>query len=77
MEKKESYKHILPHFQHPGQSYFVTRTLKDAVPAKALERYTQKLEELKALKEIHKSQKSEKHIIDEISIEYNSTRKNT
>jgi putative transposase len=75
MEKKEFYRHILPHFQQPGQAYFVTWSLKDAVSPKALKRYTQKLEELKAQKEFHKSQKSEKHILDKISIEYNSTRK--
>lgn len=46
MEKKEAYRHILPHFQQPGQAYFVTWNIKDAVPPKALERYTQKLEML-------------------------------
>jgi len=48
MNKKESYRHILPHFQQPGQAYFVTWNLKDAVPPKALERYTQQLESLAA-----------------------------
>ena len=48
MEKKESYRHILPHFQQPGQAYFVTWNLKDAIPPKALIRYTQKLEILKS-----------------------------
>jgi putative transposase len=47
MEKKESYRHILPHFQQPGQAYFITWNLKDAVPPKALARYTQKLEMLR------------------------------
>lgn len=47
MEKKESYRHILPHFQQPGQAYFVTWNLKDAIPPKALARYTQKLEMLR------------------------------
>lgn len=47
MEKKEFYKHRLPHFQQPGQAYFVTWCLKDAVPKKALERYTKKLELLR------------------------------
>ena len=47
MEKKEFYKYNLPHFQQPGQAYFVTWSLKDAVPKKALIRYTQKLENLK------------------------------
>jgi len=44
LEKKESYKHALPHFQQPGQAYFVTWCLKDAVPKKALKRYTDELE---------------------------------
>ncbi len=48
MEKKEAYRHILPHFQQPGQAYFVTWNLNDAVPPKALARYTQKLETLSA-----------------------------
>lgn len=44
LEKKESYKHTLPHFQQPGQAYFVTWCLKDSVPKKALKRYTDELE---------------------------------
>jgi len=48
MEKKEFYRHYLPHFQQPGQAYFVTWCLKDAVPAKALQSYTLKLEMLKS-----------------------------
>src|SRR5665647_537075 len=47
MEKKESYHHILPHFQQPGQAYFITWCLKDAIPPKALQSYSQKLELLK------------------------------
>lgn len=48
MDRKEFYKHNLPHFQQPGQAYFVTWSLKDAVPKKALIRYTRKLELLKS-----------------------------
>ena len=48
MIKKESYKHLLPHFQQPGQAYFVTWCLKDAMPPKALKRYFQQLEILKS-----------------------------
>ncbi|MCK9411285.1 MAG: hypothetical protein M0Q53_03225 [Prolixibacteraceae bacterium] len=48
MEKKEYYRHVLPHFQQPGQAYFVTWNLKDAVPAKALERYSHQLEMIRA-----------------------------
>jgi putative transposase len=46
--KKESYKNILPHFQQPGQECFVTWCIKDAVPPKALERYTGQLEMLRS-----------------------------
>ena len=45
--KKEFYRHLLPHFQQPGQAYFVTWSLKDAVPKKALKRYSDELEKLR------------------------------
>ena len=45
--KKEFYRHLLPHFQQPGQAYFVTWSLKDAVPKKALKRYTDELDKLR------------------------------
>ncbi|MCF6332515.1 MAG: hypothetical protein L3J11_04445 [Draconibacterium sp.] len=48
MKKKEYYKHNLPHFQQPGQAYFVTWSLKDTVPKKALKQYSQRLEILKS-----------------------------
>ena len=45
--KKEFYRHLLPHFQQPGQAYFITWNLKDAVPKKALKRYSDELEKLR------------------------------
>jgi putative transposase len=45
--KKEFYRHALPHFQQSGQAYFITWSLKDAVPKKALKRYTDELEKLR------------------------------
>ena len=48
MDKKEFYQHDLPHFQQPGQAYFVTWNLKDAIPPKALERYSLQLERIRA-----------------------------
>ncbi|WP_372948171.1 transposase [Mariniphaga sp.] len=45
--KKEFYRHLLPHFQQPGQAYFVTWNLKDAVPKKALKRYSDELVKLR------------------------------
>ena len=70
MEKKEFYCHYLPHFQQPGQAYFVTWSLKDAVPAKALVSYTQKLEMLKAQIELQKACKSEIAVIENLQHEY-------
>lgn len=75
MEKKEYYKHILPHFQQPGQAYFITWNLKDAVPPKALSRYTHQLDEIKAQIETLERQKSEERIIRELRSNYNSIRK--
>jgi REP element-mobilizing transposase RayT len=54
MQKKESYKHILPHFQQPGQAYFVTWCLKDAVPVKVVAKYSKKLELLKHQIDFHR-----------------------
>ncbi|MBW6536734.1 MAG: transposase [Mariniphaga sp.] len=75
MEKKEAYRHNLPHFQQPGQAYFITWILKDAVPPKALFHYTQKLKILKSQIEFLKAEKREKQIIDELIFQYNLTRK--
>ena len=47
MPYKEHYRHILPHYQQPGQAYFMTWCLKNSIPPKALARYTKKLKELK------------------------------
>ncbi|MEZ5106773.1 MAG: transposase [Draconibacterium sp.] len=73
--KKEAYRNILPHFQQPGQAYFVTWILKDAAPKKALAIYTQKLELLKSQIEFHKNQNHEQKTIDDLSFQYNLTRK--
>lgn len=48
MPHKEHYRHTLPHYQQPGQAYFVTWCLKNAVPAHALKKYTQQLSILKS-----------------------------
>ncbi len=44
---KEFYRHLLPHFQQPGQAYFITWSLKDAVPKKALKRYSDEIKTLR------------------------------
>lgn len=48
MPHKEHYRLNLPHYQQPGQAYFITWCLKDAVPAHALKRYSEKLASLKS-----------------------------
>jgi len=73
--KKEAYRHNLPHFQQPGQAYFVTWILKDAVPPKAFPKYTNKLQQLRNQIELHKQKKSEKNFIDGLQKEYYSVRK--
>jgi len=75
MEKKEFYRHYLPHYQQPGQAYFITWSLKDAVPAKALHSYTLKLEMLKSHITMHKLEKSENSIIESLESEYNAVRR--
>lgn len=75
MEKKESYKNNLPHFQQPGQAYFVTWILKDAVPPKAFLSYTEKLKQLKVQINFHKQNESESKTIDSLKVQYYTTRK--
>ncbi|RIH63372.1 hypothetical protein D1164_19770 [Mariniphaga sediminis] len=73
--KKESYRHNLPHFQQPGQAYFVTWILKDAVPPKALSQYTKKLQQLKNQIDFQKQNKPEKQVVDDLKNQYYSVRK--
>jgi len=75
MEKKESYRNRLPHFQQPGQAYFVTWNLKNAIPPKALKRYTTKLSELKAQIEFQKAQKGDEKRIAALKTNYYSTQR--
>ena len=70
MEKKESYRHILPHFQKPGQTYFVTWNLHDAIPVKALARYTSELEILKSQIKFLEQQNPVSFEIEKIKQEY-------
>ena len=75
MEKKESYRHILPHFQKPGQTYFVTWNLHDAIPVKALARYTSELEMLKSQIKFCEQQKPIPFEIEKIIQEYQLVRR--
>lgn len=73
MHKKESYKHILPHFQLPGQAYFVTWCLKESIPAKEVKKYSIELELLKMQKEF--AEKHRSNNLDEIKRQIYNTRK--
>lgn len=75
MEKKESYRKHLPHFQQPGQSYFVTWNLKDAVPSKALESYMLQIEQLNSGIEIAKTNKTSEQTINELRFQRSIVRK--
>ena len=76
MEKKESYHHSLPHFQHPGQAYFVTWCLKDAIPQKALAEYTYKLKLLYTQIQYYKNKNVDDTILNSLKSEFNLIRKN-
>ncbi|HET6560053.1 MAG TPA: hypothetical protein VFG54_22185 [Prolixibacteraceae bacterium] len=71
---KEFHRHLLPHFQQPGQAFFVTWCLKDAIPIKAFKAYSEKIELLKARIEMNKREKVEKSIIDSLEREYKTIR---
>lgn len=73
--KKESYRNNLPHFQQPGQAYFVTWILKDAVPAKAFSNYTEAMQQLKNQIEFHQQKNSEKQVIEKLQKDFYSLRK--
>lgn len=75
MHKKEAYRHILPHFQQPGQAYFVTWNLQNAVPKKALVHYTQKLESLRNQIRLYQLQRADQAVINPIRFEMNLVRK--
>ena len=75
MPKKEYYKHILPHFQQPGQAYFVTWNLKDAIPPKAFFRYTRKLRELRNQIQFQTKQSAPADAINALKNDYQSVLK--
>jgi len=70
MAKKEAYKHMLPHFQQPGQAYFLTWSLIDAIPPKALEDYTHQLHQLGSNIEFAKKNKDTEEIFAKLKMDY-------
>ena len=75
MEKKEFHRANLPHYQTLGQAYFITWNLQDAIPAKALKDYTEKLQQLKISIESSQELEMPKKYINEKKLEYNIIRK--
>lgn len=75
MEKKEFTRRHLPHFQKPVQAYFVTWCLKDAVPAKAFEKYTLQLKQISSEIDIAEANGSDENTIQELKVKFSQTRK--
>lgn len=75
MEKKEAYRHMLPHFQQPGQAYFVTWSLIDAIPLKALEDYTHKLKQIKSNIELARKIQNNEEKLAGLQMEYTVLRR--
>jgi len=75
MEKKEFHRRHLPHFQQPGQEYFVTWCTKDAVPPKAMESYSKQLKEVRNQIDNAKSNNADDEIIMELKLKFSRTRK--
>ncbi|HHT22545.1 MAG TPA: hypothetical protein GXZ87_04425 [Bacteroidales bacterium] len=75
MEKKEYYRGNLPHFQQPGQSYFVTWVLHDAIPIGSMAKLSLKLSEInEKIKKLIKQEISDPEIPKLESI-YKATRR--
>ncbi len=75
MEKKESYRSNLPHFQRPGQAYFVTWSLDDAVPPKALPYYSLKMATLQSNIQLAIKNKMDEKSINQLMTDYYIIRK--
>ena len=76
MEKKELYRHSMPDFQQPGQAYFVTWSLFDAIPPKALVDYTDKLHQLYLQIQQFKKLNGDELLLNSLKLEFNLTRRN-
>ncbi|PWE00697.1 transposase [Marinilabilia rubra] len=73
--KKEHYRHRLPHFHSPGQTYFITWCLQSATPRHALGKYTFELESLQKKMELAKKGISHIDKIQLLKEEYRIMRK--
>ena len=75
MEKKEFHRANLPHFQQPGQAYFVTWNLQDAIPAMALKDYFEKLSEIRSSIDFAVKCNQSADSINGLKLEFNILRK--
>lgn len=75
MEKKEAYRHMLPHFQQPGQAYFITWSLIDALPPKALEVYTRQLRQITSSIEFARKNNNDNEALAKLKMEHSIMRR--
>lgn len=75
MEKKEFHRANLPHFQQPGQAYFVTWNLQDAIPAMALKDYSEKLSVIRSSIDFAVKYSQSSEYINGLKQEFNILRK--
>jgi putative transposase len=66
---------MLPHFQQPGQAYFVTWSLIDALPPKALEVYTRQLRQITSSIEFTRKNNNDDVTLTKFKMEYASMRR--
>ena len=75
MNKKEFHRANLPHFQQPGQAYFITWNLQNAIPAKALKKFSEKLSLIKVSVDFAEKTKQSPEQINALKNEYRFLRK--
>ena len=75
MGKKEFHRANLPHFQQPGQAYFVTWNLQDAIPALALKDYSEKLSSIRYSIDYAVKCNQSTDYINALKLEFNILRK--
>ena len=61
---------MLPHFQQSGQAYFLTWSLIDALPPKAMEVYSRQLKQIKFNIDIAKRENSNEAVLAALQMEY-------
>lgn len=75
MNKKEFHRANLPHYQQPGQAYFITWNLQNAIPAKALKESGKKLILIKVSVDFAEKTKQSPEQINALKNEYRFLRK--